>query len=152
MSALPAPYLPSNAGISNRKILVIDDARVMRKKLAYVLEKVGYHVFTAENGLEGLQLVAKENPDLIVMDLHMPVMDGFEVHRRIRRSKSYAHIPIIFLTASSGFHIAQIGEALSHGVNEFMTKPFKVDKLLAKIIELLPKNSRPHTANRNVEQ
>lgn len=137
------PQLPLNQPRSlldndrKKRILIIDDARVIRVKLAYVLQKVGYDVLEAENGLQGLQLTARENPDLILLDLKMAGIDGFEVQRRIRASKSYAHIPIIFLTAMGSINIAQISDALSRGVNDFVTKPFKVDKLLVKIEDIL---------------
>ncbi|MDZ4701792.1 MAG: response regulator [Rhodothermales bacterium] len=126
-----------------KKILIVDDSRVIRLKLAYVLQKVGYEVFEAENGLLGLQLTAREHPDLILLDLKMAGIDGFEFQRRIRASKSYAHIPIIFLTAMGSINISQIADALGRGVNDFVTKPFKVDKLLAKIDAILKHEVKP---------
>ncbi|MEZ4700516.1 MAG: response regulator [Rhodothermales bacterium] len=134
----PTPHTFSISRESiGKKILIVDDARVMRKKLAYVLQRVGFVVFEASDGLQGLKQTATEKPDLILLDLKMPGIDGFEVQRRIRESKSYAHIPIIFLTAMGSINIAQIGEALSRGVNDFVTKPFNVEKLLGKIDEIL---------------
>jgi DNA-binding response OmpR family regulator len=136
---------PPSPPVSDRKkrILIVDDARVIRVKLAYVLKKVGYEVLVAETGLQGLQLTARENPDLILLDLKMTGIDGFEVQRRIRGSKSYSHIPIIFLTAMGSINISQIAAALSHGVNDFVTKPFKVNKLLAKIEFILKQDRQP---------
>ncbi len=131
--------------VRKKRILIIDDARVIRVKLAYVLQKVGYEVLEAENGLQGLQLTAREHPDLILLDLKMTGIDGFEVQRRIRASKSYAHIPIIFLTAMGSINISQIAEALSRGVNDFVTKPFKVNKLLTKIDDILKQEPEPAT-------
>lgn len=135
--------LESTPNERKMRILIVDDSRVIRAKLAYVLQKVGYEVFEAENGLDGLQHTANVNPDLILLDLKMSGIDGFEVQRRIRASKSYAHIPIIFLTAMGSINIAQIGEALSRGVNDFITKPFKVEKLLVKVANILKPSHAP---------
>ncbi len=115
----------------------------MRNKLAYVLRKVGYEVFEAENGLQGLQQTTRIKPDLILLDLKMPNIDGFEVQRRIRESTSYRYIPIIFITSLGSISIEQINEALKHGINAFVTKPFKLDKLLSTIDDILNHEEEP---------
>ena len=83
------------------KILVVDDEEHIRKILKFKLEKHGYYVITADNGEVALKMVRRENPDLIILDLMMPKMDGFEVCRRIRKNFQTAQIPIIMLTAKS---------------------------------------------------
>ena len=127
------------------RILIVDDARVVRSKIGYVLNKRGYEVFEAEDGLQGLRQTAKYNPDLILLDVKMPGIDGFEVQRRIRASTSFAHIPIIFFSAMGSIHVEQIGEAMARGVNDFVCKPVQLDKLLEKIAAMLIGDAGPTT-------
>ncbi|HKU68363.1 MAG TPA: response regulator, partial [Candidatus Baltobacteraceae bacterium] len=86
---------------SGKRILVVDDDRNLRKIIQTNLELAGYDVSTAPNGEEALKLLDSMQPDLVVLDVMMPLMDGYEVARRIRRHPSNTHVPIIMLTAKS---------------------------------------------------
>lgn len=104
-----------------KKILVIEDNEQNRYLMQYMLEKTGYTVVMASCGLEAIAMVAQEKPDLILMDIQLPDMDGLEVTRRIRASEADAHIPIVAVTS-----FAMSGDrekALSAGCNGYIEKP-----------------------------
>jgi PleD family two-component response regulator len=127
------------------KILVVDDEEHIRKILKFKLEKHGYHVITAENGEIALQAVRRENPDLIILDLMMPKMDGFEVCARIRKNFQTAQIPIIMLTAKSDM-VDKI-KGLAGGANDYLVKPYSNDELLLRVKNVLDWNRRQKDAN-----
>ena len=105
-------------------ILVVDDEANIRDLAKLYLEKEGYTVETATNGQEALDMVRYTNPDLMVLDLMMPEVDGYEVCRRIRGSNaSYQSLPIVMLTARDDDIDQIIG--LELGADDYMTKPFK---------------------------
>ena len=127
------------------KILVVDDEEHIRKILKFKLEKHGYNVITAENGEVALQMVRRENPDLIILDLMMPKMDGFEVCRRIRINFQTAQIPIIMLTAKSDM-VDKI-KGLAGGANDYLVKPYSNEELLLRVKNVLDWNRRQKDAN-----
>lgn len=112
-----------------QKILVIDDSPDMLKVLTLLLTEQGYEVLTALNGQIGLRLVEEHHPDLVILDLSMPGVDGWEVCRRIRARLS---IPIIILTAA---HVTDEDtvRGLELGANDYIIKPFKNNVLLARV-------------------
>jgi two-component system, OmpR family, alkaline phosphatase synthesis response regulator PhoP len=112
------------------KILLVDDEKDIVEFLQYNLKQEGFDVITAYDGIETLTKV-KENPDLIILDIMMPQMDGFEVCRRIREMNGYKHIPIIFLTAKSG-EIDEI-KGLELGASDYIQKPISPRKLVARV-------------------
>src|SRR3989338_5920049 len=111
-------------------ILVIDDEKDILKLLQYNLEKEGYQVFLAKTGEEGLELAKRKLPDLIVLDLMLPGIDGLEVCKLIRSKKSTSHIPILMLTAKSTETDQIVG--LELGATDYITKPFSIKVLLAR--------------------
>jgi two-component system OmpR family response regulator len=117
------------------KILVVDDDNQVRRSVQRVLEHAGHTVRTAGNGQEGLDALQQERPDLVVLDIIMPEMDGLEVCRRIRADPFFARLPILFLTARS--RPMDAAEALDAGGDDFLTKPFEVVELPARIRALL---------------
>jgi PleD family two-component response regulator len=127
------------------KILVVDDEEHIRKILKFKLEKHGYYVITADNGEIALQMVRRENPDLIILDLMMPKMDGFEVCKRIRKNFQTAQIPVIMLTAKSDM-IDKI-KGLAGGANDYLVKPYSNDELLLRVKNVLDWNRRQKDAN-----
>jgi CheY-like chemotaxis protein len=127
------------------KILVVDDEEHIRKILKFKLEKHGYNVTTADNGEDALQIVRKESPDLIILDLMMPKMDGFEVCKRIRRNFQTAQIPIIMLTAKSD--MADKIKGLGGGANDYLIKPYSNEELLLRVKNVLDWNRRQKDAN-----
>ncbi|AEH50682.1 response regulator [Pseudothermotoga thermarum] len=114
-----------------KKILVVDDSDVLRKIVVFNLQKEGYSVFEARNGVEALQLVEQIKPDLVILDVMMPEMDGFEVLRRLRSNPAYNSIFVIMLTAKGGEEDPKIAASL--GANGFLTKPFSPVKLLEEV-------------------
>ncbi len=117
------------------RVLVIDDDPGILKLVDRTLGTRGYEVFTAANGLEGLNRVQATKPDIVILDKVMPDIDGFEVARRLRREPDFAHIPIVILTGAS-----QLGDkldAFNAGADDYLTKPFEVDELAARLAALL---------------
>lgn len=118
------------------KILVIDDHEPNRDVLARLLERRGFAVVAADSGAAGVSLAASEMPDLVVMDLAMPEMDGFEATRRIKAMAETAAIPILALTAYSARTLT-VDRALEAGCADLDTKPIDHRRLMAKIEKLL---------------
>ncbi|MCO6431455.1 MAG: response regulator [Deltaproteobacteria bacterium] len=119
------------------KILLVEDNEMNRDMLSRRLQKKGYEIVMAFDGLKGVEMAESEKPDLILMDMSLPEIDGWEATRRIRGNDSTKGIPIIALTAH-----AMVGErekAIEAGCNDFDTKPVELQRLLEKIQQLLPK-------------
>lgn len=117
------------------KILVVDDEEHITELLRFNLEANGYTVIEAADGQTGIDLAKSEKPDLILLDLMLPVIDGVEVCRRLRLDEETEHLPIIMLTAKSDEIDKIIG--LEMGADDYMTKPFSVRELLARIKAVL---------------
>lgn len=129
-----------------RKILVVDDEVVLVETLAYNLEQAGYRVITASDGSSALDAARSENPDLIILDIMLPGMDGLEVCRQLRRETTTATTPIVMLTAKGDEIDKVVG--LEIGADDYMTKPFGRRELLARIRALLRRTEYP-SANNN---
>jgi CheY-like chemotaxis protein len=120
---------------AQRRILVIDDQRENRFVMTHLLTSLGFQVREAQNGQEGLDQVRQLNPDLVITDLVMPVMDGFEFTRRLRSLAEFRHLPIIASSASVFDSHQQA--SLAAGCNAFLPKPFQAEMLLGLLQELL---------------
>jgi len=118
-----------------RKILVIDDESVLVETIAYNLEQAGYQVITAGDGTSALQAAYRELPDLIILDIMLPEMDGLEVCRQLRGESSTATTPIMMLTAKGDEIDKVVG--LEVGADDYVTKPFGRRELLARVRALL---------------
>lgn len=117
------------------RILLVEDNEMNLDMLSRRLQKREYEVLIATDGAQGVQMATDELPDLILMDMSLPVMDGWEATRRIKSNADLAHIPIIALTAHA---IAGDREkALAAGCDEYESKPVKFPQLLAKIKQFL---------------
>jgi len=112
-----------------KKILAVDDEKHIVRLVQVNLERAGYTVVTANDGKEALQKVADENPDLVVLDVMMPYMDGFEVLQNLRRSPATRDIPVIMLTAKA--QDADVFKGWQSGVDCYLTKPFNPMELLS---------------------
>ncbi len=126
-----------------KRLLVVDDEPKLLRAVAVDLNGEGYGVMTARSGSEALICVAQQLPDLIVSDIRMPGMDGYELARRLRRNQSTALIPIVFLTAKDA--TADRIEGFRTGVDAYLTKPFEPDELLAVIASILSRVERTHS-------
>jgi len=125
-----------------KRILVVDDEAKLLRAVAVDLRGEGYDVATARSGAEALALVAQSLPDLIVSDIRMPGMDGYQLARRLRENARTAIIPIIFLTAKDTS--ADRIEGFRSGVDAYITKPFEPDELLVVIAGILRRVERTH--------
>ena len=117
-----------------KKVLVVEDVDFNRDLVVQLLEDK-YHVIEAVNGQEGVELAERERPELILMDLSLPVMDGWEATRRLKANDDLRSIPIIALTAH-----AMAGDkekALAAGCDDYLVKPLDEDELMAKIAKYL---------------
>jgi two-component system, cell cycle response regulator DivK len=117
-----------------KKVLVVEDVDFNRDLLVQLLEDK-YQVIEAVNGQEGVELAEKESPELILMDLSLPIMDGWEATRRIKANPDLSSIPVIALTAH-----AMVGDqekALAAGCDDYLVKPLNEDILMAKIAKYL---------------
>ena len=112
----------------DRKILIVDDEKNIVDIIAFNLKKEGYTVITAADGEEGVQKAMEENPDLILLDIMMPKLDGYEVCKKIREKKN---TPIIMLTARAEELDKVLG--LELGADDYVTKPFGVRELMARV-------------------
>lgn len=110
------------------RILAIDDDAAIAEMVSILLEGRGYSVVTAPNGREGLAVLERDNIDLVLLDLMLPVMDGIEICRYIRES---SNVPIIMLTART--ETEKVVEGLEAGADDYLTKPFEPEELVARI-------------------
>ena len=117
-----------------QKILVIEDNDDNRDILKHQLEYLGYEVVEAADGLEGLNQVAKEQPDLVIVDIMMPGIDGKEVARRLRADSKTKDLPV--LAATVLFHSEDIHSCLVAGCNDVLTKPFTLQQLKDRLEKL----------------
>jgi len=121
----------------NKTILIVEDEAGIRSFVKAYLESDGFKVLEAANGKEGLEVLSKETPDLIVSDIMMPVMDGYEFFRELRTRPKLKEIPVIILTVKDEFN--DIKYAYLMGVEEYVTKPFEPSVLSSRIRQILEK-------------
>lgn len=124
-----------------RKILVVDDESVLLETISFNLEQAGYEVVTASDGGSALEVARRETPDLILLDVMLPGMDGLEVCRQLRREPATATVPIVMLTARGDEIDKVVG--LEVGADDYVTKPFGRRELLARIRALLRRADYP---------
>jgi two-component system, cell cycle response regulator DivK len=117
------------------KILVVEDNEAVRDLLALILERLGYVPVLASHGKEGLEKAIAEKPNLIIMDMMMPVMNGWEVARALRANPDTKNIPILAITAV--FRPQELKTCLEAGCNGYIIKPFSILNLQRKIRKLL---------------
>ena len=129
-------------------VVIVEDDPNQRKILALVLNNEGYAVHTAASGEEGLELVRNVMPALLITDVMLPTLDGFELCRRLRRDPATAHIPIIFVTALTGVQDKRMGFDL--GADAYMTKPYSTRDIVAQIKAVL-RRAEPSAAKKNLQ-
>jgi two-component system response regulator BaeR len=121
--------------ITNSRILIVDDTLKNIQLLGTILKKEGYQLNVANNGIRALEMVDKLPPDLILLDIMMPELDGYETCKRLKASADTKHIPIIFLTAKS--ETEDVVKGFDIGAVDFITKPFSPKELIARVKNLL---------------
>jgi len=117
------------------RILVVDDEPTLVRLMEFILAKQGHTLIVATNGEEGLNKARLEKPDLILLDIMMPRIDGYEVARRIRADENIADTPIIMLSAKA--QDDDVKKGLEVGVNEYITKPFSPEHLVRVVNDYL---------------
>ena len=125
----------------SKKILSVDDSRTIRLIVARAFKPYDVQVCEATNGEEGLAAAARENPDLIILDVTMPVMDGVTMLGKLKENPALKTIPVIMLTAESGReNVLQIAKI---GVRDYLVKPFKEDQLIDKAGRIVALQKKP---------
>lgn len=122
------------------KILLVEDDATLSMIIADTLRRDGFDVSIAKDGVEGLNMFSSHHPDIVVADVMMPNMDGFEMGRRLRKVDT--EIPLLFLTAKS--EIDDIVEGFEIGANDYLKKPFKMQELIVRIKALLRRHINHH--------
>lgn len=118
-----------------KKVLVVDDEVFIRKMIEVRLKAAGVAVIEAENGIEGVKMASSERPDLIIMDVMMPKMDGFQACEAIRSDPDISGTPILMLTARG--QMVDVERAMALGILEYITKPFSPKELAEKVVGIL---------------
>jgi DNA-binding response OmpR family regulator len=119
------------------KILIAEDERDIRDLVAFTLRFAGHEVFTATNGEEAVELTQKINPDLVLMDVRMPRMTGYDACRALKANPSLKDIPVVFLSAKG--QESEIQQGLAAGAEEYLLKPFAPDQLTNRVKTILMK-------------
>jgi two-component system alkaline phosphatase synthesis response regulator PhoP len=122
---------------TKRRVLIVDDEPSIAKILRKQMEVAGFEVQVAVDGQEGLNKVKEWKPELVILDVMLPKMNGHEVCAAVKGDDAVKQIPIIMLTAKA--QRQDQDEALKHGAEGYLTKPFQLEELLAKVNALLPK-------------
>lgn len=122
------------------KILIAEDERDIRDLIIFTLRFAGHEVVAATNGEEAYKLAATENPDLVLMDVRMPRMTGYEACERIKTQETTQHIPVVFLSAKG--QEAEVKAGMDAGAEEYILKPFSPDQLTAQVKTILERRSK----------
>lgn len=126
-----------------KKILVVDDDKILRAVLQHTLEQEGYQVTIVSSGANAIKSFDDDTPDIVISDVSMPEMDGFEFCRQLRSRPSGQLVPFIFLSARGDIEDRIQGHSI--GADDYLTKPFEIKELLAKIEALIEKSRRIHS-------
>ena len=126
------------------KLLLVEDNEMSRDMLSRRLARRGYEVAVAVDGAQAVEMARTERPDLVLMDLSLPVIDGWEATRRIKAAQETRHLPVIGLTAHA--MASDRDKALEAGCDDYDTKPIELERLLQKVEALIPGASKPPQA------
>ena len=118
-----------------KKILIVDDEPNIVMTLEYTFKKSNYEVFIARDGQEALDILKTNFPDVIILDIMMPMVDGFATLEQIRKDENLKHTKVLFLSAKN--KESDIEKGLALGADAYMTKPFSIKKVVEKVEELL---------------
>lgn len=121
------------------KIIIVDDDRETRELLALALQMEDFEVTQAANGLRLISTLHVDQPDLILLDVNMSWIDGFELCRAVRKNEDFHNIPVIFISARSS--ASDVKKGLEAGASDYFTKPVELPTLIARIKELIPQRT-----------
>jgi len=122
-----------------KKVLIVDDEANIVISLEFLMEQAGYDIRVAKNGQEALEQVTEFRPDLVLLDVMMPKINGFEVCRRIREEPAWQNIKIVMLTAKG--REVEVTKGLALGADSYITKPFSTKELMAEVRRMLDDGS-----------
>jgi len=121
--------------MDKKRILIVDDEKDIVEPIQFRLEVEGFECLVANDGEEALLKAKRENPDLILLDIMLPKINGYKISRLLKFDESYKHIPIIMLTARAQKTDIELGEKT--GADEYVTKPFEMDELVGLVKKYL---------------
>lgn len=124
---------------NKRTLLIVDDDIFLVDIMAFTLKQSGFEIIKAHNGQEALDIMTKEKIDLVLTDIMMPVMDGFELAKNLKANPATASVPVIFLTAKS--NVEDKNKGFSIGINDYVVKPFNLKDLVSRINKALNENT-----------
>ncbi|PPE69439.1 response regulator [Caldimonas thermodepolymerans] len=124
-----------NNTVSQKTILIVDDEPNIVISLEYLLEQAGYRVLVARDGQEALETITRERPDLVLLDVMLPRLSGFDVCQKVRENPALQMVRVLMLTAKG--REVEISKGLALGADAYITKPFSTRELLAQIAEQL---------------
>lgn len=144
--AMDGPGPPVGAEAEGRTVLIVEDFGETRFMIKLALELSGYRVVEARDGREGVEVAMKERPDVILMDLSLPRMDGFMATRLIREAPEVAGVPVVAISAHATPEYRV--KAFASGCNEYLTKPIDLDRLRGVVANLLKTSAEARSAAR----
>ena len=121
--------------MSTKKILIVDDEPNIVMSLEYAFKKKNFEVFIARDGTEALEIARQEAPNVILLDIMMPKMDGYETLKKIKENKKLKDTKVIFLSAKS--KLADVEKGLDMGADSYITKPFSIKKVVGNVEEMI---------------
>lgn len=133
--------MTSHSEPHRRKVMIVDDDREMRDLLAMALTHQGFEVAQAANGLRLISTLQVDRPDLILMDVNMSWIDGFELCRSVHKNEEFARIPVVFVSARSS--ASDVKRGLDAGAADYFTKPVDIQTLIGRIRELVEPGAVP---------
>ncbi|MFZ1083274.1 MAG: response regulator [Candidatus Kryptoniota bacterium] len=121
--------------MANKAIMIVDDSETIRKFLAFALRALGFSVVSARDGMDALEKLSQNKVDLVITDLNMPNMDGFEFLKALREDREYSEVPIIILSSLSSDQEIEMGMRL--GANSYLVKPFDQKRIQYEVAKYL---------------
>ena len=118
-----------------KSVLIVDDCDTTRKLLSYIVRERGFKIVGASNGIEALEILATTPIDIVLTDLNMPQMDGYELSRSLRRQEAYKDLPIVMITTEASEADKKLG--MDAGVTTYLSKPISTQRLLYEIEKLI---------------
>jgi chemosensory pili system protein ChpA (sensor histidine kinase/response regulator) len=134
-AAEAAEEIEAKEEVKQTTVMVVDDSITIRKVTSRMLERNNFHVITAKDGVDAVSILAEEVPDLMLLDIEMPRMDGYELATYIRNDSRLKEVPIIMITSRTGSKHRE--RAINIGVNKYLGKPYQESELLEEITGLL---------------
>lgn len=132
------------------KVLIAEDEKDIRRLVVFTLERAGYEVLEAGDGREALRLATENQPNLILLDIMMPFLNGYEVCRKLRENPELKDTPIVLLSAKAQNY--EIGEGLQAGATDYLIKPFIPRELAAKVKQILGEGNTKSTSGQRTNQ